>query len=198
LKEMVALWEEYAKRAQVLPWIWRPAYGIAQAPDPERDTPDLDGDAAGSEAVKFTWKPGEDLPGARAPRLTGRGFRVSAEVTEPGKNGVLVAQGGSAHGWVLYAREGTLIFAMRRGGKLHTVEGPALAVGKVSLAMKANGEVTMTSGAESKTGRVPGSLMKHPQDGLQVGRDTGGRVGDYPDEAAFGGKLGAVTLDVIR
>jgi arylsulfatase len=198
LKEMVALWEEYARRAQVLPWIWRPPYGTSETPDPNQETPPMNDDAAGSNALKFVWKAGDDIPGDRAPRLVSRGFRVTAEVTDAGKNGVLIAQGGSAHGWALYAREGTLVFAMRRSGKLTTVEGPAIARGAVSLEVKPNGEVTVSMGAESKSGRVPGALVKHPQDGLQVGRDTGGRVGDYRDEAAFAGHLGAVTLDVVK
>ena len=27
LKELISKWETYAVRAQVLPWIWKPAYG---------------------------------------------------------------------------------------------------------------------------------------------------------------------------
>jgi arylsulfatase len=198
LKQMVAQWETYAKRAQVLPWIWRPPYGTKEAPNPNQETPDLDDEAAGSRVTQFTWKSGDDVPGDRAPRLVGRGFRVSVEVSEMGKDGVLVAQGGSAHGWVLYAKEGMLNFAMRRAGKLHTVPGPALAVGKVSLTVRADGEVTLAEGDASKTGRLPGTLVRHPQDGLQVGRDAGGQVGEYTGEAAFSGKIGVVTLEVTK
>jgi arylsulfatase len=29
VKEMIGKWEAYAKRANVLPWIWKPEYGAA-------------------------------------------------------------------------------------------------------------------------------------------------------------------------
>jgi arylsulfatase len=198
VKSMAALWESEARRTKVLPWIWKPQFGSGGAVAAGNDgEPELDDDATGSGATKFTLKSGDDLTSDKAPRLTGKGFSVVVDVPEPG-NGVLVAQGGSTHGWALYVQDGTLHFAIRRAGKLSVVDGPALHVGKSAFSLAQDGSVRIESGKTAATARVPGPLTKHPQDGLQVGRDGNGLVGDYKAEFPFTGKIGGASIEILR
>jgi arylsulfatase A-like enzyme len=197
LKDLVAKWEAYAKRANVLPWVWKPQYGANAASAADANgQPEFDDEARGSNATRFALKAGDDLPGEKAPRLTGRGFKVSVEITEAG-DGVLVAQGGSSHGWALHVREGRAIFAVRRAGKLSQFSGPAISAPVLlHAALQRDGRIALTAGSVTLDGKVDGPLTKHPQDGLQVGRDGGGLVGDYKDESAYRGKTGGVVIEV--
>jgi arylsulfatase len=196
VKAMAARWETEARRMNVLPWIWKPQYGTHVEKTAEStEQPDFDDDARGSGAAKFSLKADADLTGDAAPRLVGKAFIITAEIIAPG-SGVIVAQGGSSHGWSLHtAADGKLRFSIRQNNKLTTAEGPALSAGTLVTTLAADGTVTFTQGGTNAKGKVAGPLVKHPADGLQVGRDNGGRVGDYKDDAAFSGKLGSVTVE---
>ena len=58
------------------------------------------------------------------------------------------------------------------------------------------GAVTIKAGEQTIATGQSKLLQRQPQDGLQVGRDENGAVGEYPAPFAFKGKLGPVTLDL--
>ncbi len=193
VKELTAKWEAWARRTKVIPWIWKPQYG-----EPESTKPALE--PLKENETRFDLAAGDDLPRSRAPKIGGRSFRVIVEGLEAASDGVVVAQGGGSEGFSLFAKDGKLCFAMRRGGKLATLVAPEpLGRGpvRVEAELATDGRATLTvNGKVAASGAGFGPLNHTPQDGLQVGRDSGGAVGDYKAPFAFTGRIGAVRIDV--
>ena len=190
VKGMTAKWEAWAKRDHVLPWPWNPPYGAP--PETQADV--------GSRETHFVLKEGDDLSRRAAPRIAGRGFTITAQVSEMAPNGVIIAQGGSAEGFALYLKDGRLIFATRVGGQLSvvTAKGPLPKQPvKLTARLETNGIVQLSAdGHTIAKQETSGTLRRMPIDGLQVGRDAKGAVGDYETPFAFGGKLGQVVLEL--
>jgi len=181
--ELTGMWNRWAKRAQVLPLNPR-----------RRDRPrDF------SRQRRFELKPGARLSRAKAPNVIKRGFTVEATLTRPAKEGVIVAQGGSADGWALFMGDGKLRFVTRVGGQLSAVvstrpPGDAL---RLAAAMDGKGRVTLTADGEViGEGRSNSLLTRMPIDGLQVGQDLNGAVGRYPAPSPFKGKVKAVVIEL--
>ena len=113
---------------------------------------------------------------------------------------MLVAHGGTAHGYALYLKEGWLTFAVRRRGKqsllASTVKLPAAPL-KVTAVLSKNGEVVLRANETVLvTGKLPGGVVSQPVDGLDVGRDEKGAVGDYEGPFPFQGKLGQIVVEL--
>lgn len=183
VRELSARWEAWAARANVLPLgTWR---GQPVA-------------TGGAAATRFEFEAGANLPGADSPPITGRPFTIEVEVEKPGTDGVLVAHGGDRHGYALYVQEGQIYFAINRDGQVSVVTDPAArldAPDKIKAIVTRKGRVTLRVGNQVRaTGAVPGLLAEHPVDGLQVGRDEAGTVGEYDSPFAFNGQLRSVTV----
>ena len=191
VKAMTAQWEAYAYRAKVLPWIWKPPYGEKESGENKPQA---------SQALRFELKPEDDLEGARRPNIANRAFSLTVELAAAGRDGVLVAQGGATHGFSLYFKNGELRWAIRRERALHeiTANGAALAdAKKVTASLGRDGTLRLdVDGREMASGKAPGLLSKLPTDGLQVGRDLKGAVGDYTAPFAFQGKIRSVLLQL--
>lgn len=180
--ELAAQWDAWAERAKVLPLgAWR---GEKQADK-------------FSQKKRFALAADADLPPSEAPYVPGKALMASVQVRRWGE-GVLVAQGGSSHGYSLYVQGGKLHFATRHGGRLSLVTaGDRLppAPCKVSVLLRGTGEVTLRAGeALLGKGQVPGPLSSMPGEGLQVGRDLNGAVGPYEAPFAFQGELAGATV----
>ena len=192
-KRMAAMWDAYAARANVVPW-----------PGEAKPAAGGGGGATGQGKVpaqtSFKLKQGDALAGDDAPQAGGRAFTLTAEVTKPAADGVLVAQGGKAEGYALFVQGGRLTFAVRRGGKLTTVAakdplGPGPT--RVTAALEKDGAVVVRTGdGEVASGKAPGVLNRTPADGLSVGEDAGDAVGPYEAPFPFGGTVGEVTLEI--
>jgi arylsulfatase A-like enzyme len=181
VKAMAALWQAYAERANVLP--------LNPRPQPARNF---------SRRRQFQLEPGQSLARGQAPYVVGQGFTVSAEIAEPGE-GVLVAHGGTTHGYSLYVQQGRAVFALRRSGTLTKVVLPEpLPAGPVTVTatLAADGAVTLEAGGHRVTGKVAGPLTEMPVDGLQVGQDSGGRVSDYTDSFRFTGRIRQASIRI--
>jgi arylsulfatase len=182
VKAMAALWQAWAERSHVLPL--NPRQPAARE--------------VFSARRRFDLQPGDALDRAESPAVAGKAFTLEVEITAGGE-GVLVAQGGVAEGYVLYVKEGRATFATRHGGKLSavTLPEPLLPGGAtVTVTLQANGDVVLRAGSRNAAGKLPGPLVKMPVDGLQVGRDDGGRVGEYPDAFPFTGKIRRVIVQL--
>jgi arylsulfatase len=183
VKEMSTRWETWAKRAGVLPWIWKPAYGGTKE--------------AFAGKNRFELKSGDDLDEASAPDVAQRPFAITAEILQLG-DGIILAQGGRTFGHALLVQQGKLKFLVRNNNQLETVESsqPLSSNTKVvSATLAKGGNVTLTAnGSVVGTGKVTGLMGKTPVDGLQIGRDGHHEVGDYKGENPFQGKLGKVTM----
>jgi arylsulfatase len=185
-KELEARWDAYAARANVLPLgIWR---GAPRKPKVNR------------KQRKFSLKSGANLSAAEGPFIEKRPIRIEVELKNPGTDGVLVAQGGTAEGFSLYVKDGILTLVTRRGGKLFKVAANSKlsdTVTSIEANLSKTGEVTLTANGQSvATGNFADGMPRHPIDGLQVGSDEGGFVGEYNTPFTFNGEISRVTIDL--
>jgi arylsulfatase A-like enzyme len=181
-ESMIKQWEAWAHRAQVLPWPWKPQYGSAAASQPA--------------AMDFELKPGSNLKDD-APYLVNRGIAIEAKVTTGGE-GVIVAQGGSSQGYSLYVKAGHVVFAIRRDKQLTEITSKDAAPAgpyTLSAVLARDGSMSLSiNGGRAVAGKVDGLLTTMPVDGLQVGRDLGGAVGDYKSPLPFTGEIEGVSI----
>ncbi len=180
-ERMAAMWQAYAERANVLPLNPGKKKKADKASNQQRQY-DLKGDTA--------------LSSADAPYVKGRGIEFTADVDIHG-DGVIVAQGGTNHGWSLYVQDEELRFAANFAGKRELLDTHRPVKGKhrVSVVLKKKGKVTIEiDGEKVATGTFPGTLKSQPIDGLQVGCDTGGSVGQYKVPFALIGEVSHARL----
>jgi len=173
-KEMADQWEAWAIEAKAKPWPWNRKK------------------SSFSKKKVFNLEPDANLPSGVAPMVAKKAFEVEIQMGKQG-NGILVAQGGDAHGWALSIENKVLRFFVRLNGKMESVAADQKLGDKemkIQAMLHASGEVELYAG-KRKLGRgMVSSLVKEmPQDGLQMGRDEGGRVGEYKDAFAFDGEI---------
>ncbi|HYE17959.1 MAG TPA: arylsulfatase [Tepidisphaeraceae bacterium] len=198
VKELVAQWEAWAKRTGAIPWPWKPAYGekAVAGEGPAKNGGRAQARGSSTEKV-FTLKAGDYLAGKDAPDSAEKPLTITARLETIG-DGVILAQGGTGHGFTLYVKDGTVTLAARLGSKLYSVSAkeklPAAPVDLVAR-LKEGGMVTLTAnGKEIGAGRIPDLLSTTPTDGLSAGQDANARVGEYAAPFKYGGKLGEVRL----
>ena len=179
-KEMADKWEAWAIEALAKPWPWNKKNKL-------------------SKKKTFTLKPDTDLPMDIAPMIAKKAFNVEVYIEKMG-NGILVAQGGDAHGWGLSIEDAISKFFVCLDGKVETVTAEKkLEIGESEILAKinSNGNVELYSGKRKLgTGKVSSLVKEMPADGLQVGRDRSGTVGNYNDEFAFDGKIKRVKIKI--
>ena len=173
-KEMADQWEAWAIEAKAKPWPWNRKK------------------SSFSKKKVFNLEPDANLPSGVAPMVAKKAFEVEIQMGKQG-NGILVAQGGDAHGWALSIENKVLRFFIRLNGKMESVAADQKLGDKemkIQAMLHASGQVELHAG-KRKLGRgMVSSLVKEmPQDGLQMGRDEGGRVGEYKDAFAFDGEI---------
>lgn len=188
VRELADAWHEWAARTQVYP------YGAAELRKREP--------APANAPKSLTLKQGDVLERDNALALNDVGVSITAQLAESANNGVIVAQGGTAHGYTLYVKKGTVGFAVRRGGKLQLVEAPAgwkpgdAAV--VQAQVNRRGQAMLTVDGKAHEADFYGPLLETPGDGLSVGTDSGSRVGEYPENFTFKGQIESVAIETLR
>ncbi len=184
VKDLAAKWDAYAARANVLPLgAWRGT-----------------GNPGGSSKKHFQLDSGAALKGKSAPDIARKGFTIQAnfDVAQEPPVGVIVAQGGTALGFTLYVDDSKPSFLVRTQEGVFTVTGPKLSKGKHSLTarLSSSGELSMELNGK-EVGKAAGNVIeKQPVDGLNVGMDDAGAVGDYESPNAFNGTVESVTIDL--
>jgi arylsulfatase len=187
VKSMAAAWEAWAARADVLPLgAWR-GKGAAKS------TP-------ASTVRRFVLKPGDRLEHDDAPAIAGQAFSIVAKFSTTNEAaGVLLSQGGSNHGYALYAGGGKLHFAIRRGGTLSTasVNLPGAGTFTAAASLAEGGKLSLSlNGQAAATATSQGLIRTMPTDGLNVGRDEGGLVGPYAAQNDFTGTIETITIEL--
>ena len=185
MSEMAARWEKWALKALAKPWPW----------GGKKKT-------KFSKKKNFTLKQGDQLPQSEAPMVHKKAFMVTATVETKGHDGVIIAQGGTNHGWALHVWEGKLRFVTRHGGKLTSLEVnkdfPKSAA-KVFAQLQTNGTVTLkVDDKVAAEGKTPGPMLDMPLDGLEVGMDLNGAVGGYPADKKFEGTVKNLKLKILK
>jgi len=185
VEQMAASWDAWAERSMVLPLgAWRGKVSFNR------------------KQKRFELKVGADLGQDAAPYVEKKQIAILVSLEKPGSQGVIVAQGGTAHGYSLYLRDGLLELATRHSGKLTvlTAKKPlADEAVEIAVQLARDGSVRVTAGtALVIEGKVPGMMVSMPQDGLQVGRDANGAVGRYEAPAVFDGQIKAVVIELAK
>ena len=181
--EMVArlagMWQAYAERANVLP--------LTPSRKPKEQL---------SRKKKFNLKPDANLSQGESPMLKNKAFSISAVLSKVGTKGVIVAQGGTAAGFSFYQKDGKLWFCIRRDGQLTALSGDIPnAPTTLELSVNSDGTVKVLDGdVVLLNGSVGGLLNAMPLDGLQVGQDLEGIVGDHAADFAYDGEIKSVKL----
>ena len=156
---------------------------------------------AAAEVEEFTFRTGEHLNGDVAPQIAERTLTVTATFDAQQKDGVIIAQGGLAHGYSLYVQDGELFFAVRRNQSLTIVSGGKAGEGrhKVTATFAKAGDLSVAvDGRAPVTGKAAGAITLTPVDGLDVGADRGAPVGLYSVPNSFAGVIEAVTLKTAQ
>jgi arylsulfatase len=187
VKAMAAAWDAYAARADVLP------LGAWRADDPEKGQL--------SPERRFSLKAGDRLGRAQAPAIAGRSFTISArfQARDDREGGVIVAQGGTAHGFTLFVESGRPRFLVRNADGVLRVVGPKLTAGEhtVIARLDEKGTLSLDLDGEPAADPVPGKLLtRMPVDGLEVGRDENGPVGPYESPYAYPGAIESVVIEM--
>lgn len=185
VKHMSATWDAWAARANVLPLAaWR----------------GKGGPNAASKERRFTLKAGDHLDGSEAPAIAGRAFTLTVKFdTGAAKDGVLIAQGGSSHGYALFLAEGKLHFVVRGREGVATANAPDLVIGAHTAIARLDATGTLTLKVDEKpavTAVRQNLITAQPADGLDVGSDEGGAVGPYSTPNKFTGTIESITIEL--
>ena len=180
-REMAERWEAWAIEAKAKPWPWNRKK------------------SSFSKKKVFNLKSDANLPMRVAPMVAKKAFEVDVQLEKQG-DGILVAQGGDAHGWNLFMNKGFAQFTVRLGGKVEKVKASEKLGSKelrLSAKLDSKGMVNLYSGDRKiGSGPVSGLVKEMPADGLQVGRDEGGMVGGDKESFAFDGKIRKVRIKI--
>lgn len=156
--------------------------------------------AKSSAAEQFALKSGAHLDRIEAPDIAGRGFSIAAKFDTRSTGGVLVAQGGVANGYSLFVdEEGRLTFLIRIDKQSTSIASAKIGAGVHSAVAHfgRDGALSLSlDGQNVARGQAPAGFSEMPLDGLDIGADRGGLVGNYADQNAFGGVIEAVNIQL--
>lgn len=149
---------------------------------------------------RFVLKAGDRLERDKSPAVAGRAFTITAKFdTRGAKDGVIIAQGGSAHGYAMFLVDGRLSFLVRSGSGVATatasraISGVHVAVARLDR----NGKLSLAlDGQPAASADTRGPMTTMPVDGLDVGCDTAGAVGPYKAPNRFIGEIEEVVVEL--
>ncbi|UCC98496.1 MAG: PQQ-binding-like beta-propeller repeat protein [Phycisphaerales bacterium] len=127
----------------------------------------------------------------------GKPLTVEAWVKADRPGGVILAHGGSNHGYALYLQGGRPRFAVRIRGEAASVVAKARVVGKwVHLAGVLTGEELQiyVQGKLAGSAKAPGYIAADPQEAMEIGADEGSIVADYTSPFGLAGLADEVRI----
>lgn len=128
----------------------------------------------------------------------GKEVTVEAWIKTEKPGGIILARGGSSHGYALYLENRQPKFAVRVDGKSASV-GANTKVGEqwVHLAgvLTAEKELLIyVDGKPAGSAKAPGFITQDPQEAMEIGADAGSTVGDYTSPFGFKGIIDEVRV----
>ena len=140
-----------------------------------------------------TIKSGDVFSPASAPGVANKPFSIACTIESDQPKGVIIAHGGSAVGYSLYAKEdGAFVFAVRDSADgVQRIFTPA-AAGKAEIiaSLKKGGEISLiVNSGEPVTAKAAGLINRHPQEDFCVGHDNKNAVDPAAPAGSFGGKI---------
>jgi hypothetical protein len=154
------------------------------------------------------------LPETIAPSIRNRSWKITAAGEfPPGKQGMLITQGGNPGGWAFYVLRNRAVFEYNYAGLEHyRIESEPLPAdadqlearfaydGKTGKELGAGGTLTLwANNRQIGSGRVEKTLKYFFSvlEGMDVGADYGSPISEqYPFPFPFNGDLRSVTIDL--
>jgi hypothetical protein len=132
------------------------------------------------------------------PDCSGKPLTVGAWTKPEAADGVLLAQGGASHGFVIYLKDARPHFAVRSGGTLAMVAGSEkLQLGQwahLAGVLNARGELHLRVDGKDVATAKSGAIVSRPADKLEIGNDSGSHVAEYGAATAWRGLIDDVRL----
>ncbi|MGI9241353.1 MAG: sulfatase family protein [Verrucomicrobiales bacterium] len=138
---------------------------------------------------------------ARAPKVAGQAFEINCQIDAENPTGVILAHGGSATGYSLYANtEGEIVFAVRHSsGQISRVRQKIEKSGgcSVTASLGKDGVLSLAlDDAEPSKQKSPGLLQRHPQEDLCIGHDDRNAVDEEAPGNEFSGHIVSIDLSL--
>ena len=199
-------WDNWADRSNVFPWPWGERtsaldlkegvkFELRFATNGDRQTPDSFEDISeykhrlqthgnitlNNGAANFDGKSRIEVAKTPALNCVETPWSVETEINATTDDCVIVSQGGAAHGYSLYLKNGCPGFAIRVDGDVHKISAKERITGPTHLTGIITSEKKLVLYADGKVvaqGDVPGFIRQIPADTLNVGADEQGTVVD--------------------
>jgi outer membrane protein assembly factor BamB len=128
----------------------------------------------------------------------GKEVTVEAWVKTEKPGGIILARGGSSHGYAMYLENRRPRFAVRIDGKSASV-GAKTKVGEqwvhLTGVLTAEKELRIyVDGKPTGSAKAGGFITQDPQEAMEIGADVGSTVGDYTSPFAFKGIIDEVKI----
>ncbi len=147
-----------------------------------------------------TIKEGDAFGSGSAPAVANKPFAIECTIEADAPSGVILAHGGTAVGYALYAKDGSIVFAVRHSTTdVQRVSLPAVSGKPVEIQAGLDKDGTLRlslNGSESGAAKTQGLLARHPQEDFCVGHDNRNPVDDQTPKGAFDGKISGVRVVV--
>ncbi|MDB4438469.1 arylsulfatase [bacterium] len=129
-------------------------------------------------------------PSLKSPKIANRPLTISATVEGQNLDGVVLAQGGTEHGYALHFIKGVPALDLRVNGKVTRLSAGNKSTGKIELKATIGMEkLTLTVMGRTFETKSPGLIPVQPKDSLSVGRDDRSSAGNYEAPNPFNGKI---------
>lgn len=138
-------------------------------------------------------KAGDAYGSGSAPAIAGKPFVIDCTIEADAPSGIILAHGGSAVGYALYAKDGNIVFAVRHSSsEVHRVAIPAVA-GKpirIQAGLGTDGTLGLSlNESEAVTAKSRGLLGSHPMEDFCLGHDNRNPLDDEAPNQRFNGKI---------
>lgn len=125
-------------------------------------------------------------------------WSVEAVVKAEAPNGVILARGGASQGYALFLDQGLPSLTVTVGNSATTVSGRESILGAwttlAGVITQAQDLRLYVNGKLAGSAKLPGFIAKDPNDGMQIGADTGSPVVEYKHPGKFVGLIESVRL----
>ncbi len=199
---------QYAPAGRILVFDESCVYGYGRRPEYFRWTTPMEYHlfAAGKSAPTASAPAGASKPARSAICVgnseslnpAGKCLAVEAWVRAAKADGVILARGGGAHGYVLFLTGGRPRFAVRVNRKLHAVAAREEVVGKwTHLAGVLTAEKKLqiyVNGELAGSAKAGGFIAQDPKEAMEIGSDDGSSVGDDPQPVGLTGIVDEVKI----
>ncbi|MEM0970522.1 MAG: hypothetical protein AAGJ31_14295, partial [Verrucomicrobiota bacterium] len=143
-----------------------------------------------------TAKMGDVFATHRIPSIKGKTLSIRCTLESENAHGVLLAHGGSSVGYVLYAKEESIVFAVRpTKGQMERLSLP-LTSDPIMATLSSQGFMTLQLGDQKAEGATMVAIHRHPAEDLSLGLDEANPVDPEAPSGTFQGQASGFSLEI--